>query len=127
MLFLLFACNDVEKHDHDHDHHDHEFMTSVHLTFTDSESETLYTWVDLEQDGNPDIDPITLNNETEYTLTLSFLNELEEPVEDFTPEILDEDTEHQVFFTGDDLNNLYEQSYGDEDSNGLPIGLLLNH
>lgn len=59
--------------------------------------------------------------ETTYTGVLTFLNESdEEDVEDITEEILEEDDEHQVFFS--DVDGL-EISYADEDDNGNPIGL----
>ena len=135
MLFVLPACSDVEKDgtdDHDgHHHHDHEVMTTVVLNFTPDEGETLsFTWSEVT--GEAVIDDIVLQDGASYGLTLEFLNEFETPVEDVTPEIADEDDEHQVFITGSAVDGpateanddaVVEHAYADEDVNGLPIGL----
>ena len=100
IVALLPGCSDVE--DHDHDHHDHEVMTTVILTFTAQGSGEVVEarWADPEDDGSPVIDDIALLDSEDYDLTLSILNELEDPAEDLTPEILEEAAEHQVFFVG---------------------------
>ena len=133
LLLALSACSDVENEgdEHDHHHHDHEVMTTVVLTFTPDSGDALtFEWTEI--DGDPEIDDIVLDDDQDYTLTLEFLNELEDPIEDVTPEIRDEEDEHQVFLTGDavdgpatnDSNNaIVKHTYGDEDANGLPIGL----
>ncbi|MEC9388975.1 MAG: hypothetical protein VX944_02805 [Myxococcota bacterium] len=135
LLLGLSACSDVEEddHDHGHHHHDHEVMTTVELTFTDGDgAESVFFWSDADGTANPEIDDIVLSNATEYSLSLRFLNELEDPIEDVTPEIADEDDEHHVFFTGDAVSSratgenpdaLVEHTYDDLDVNGLPIGL----
>ena len=88
-------------------------------------------FIDL-QDGNPAVDDIYLTNGETYSLSISFLNELADPIEDITPEILDEQDEHQVFIYGDVVdsaataandNALVTSSYLDSDSNGLDVGL----
>ena len=130
MLFsLLFACSDVEKpHDHDHDH-EHEVMTTVVLTFTNTSdsTETSYTFVDLQDGSDPTVDTIELAQDASYDVAVTIFNELEDPAEEVTPEILDEDDEHQFFFNGDvdgcSDNALYSHEYLDEDANGLPVGL----
>jgi hypothetical protein len=121
MLFFLLACSDVEEHDHHN--HENEMMTTINLTFTSDGGNNTFTWADVEQSGTPSIDDISLAADTVYTLTLEILNELEEPAEDITEEILDEADEHQVFFTGTDVGVLYTQTYNDEDGNGIPLGL----
>ena len=123
MLIFLLACGDVDKHDHDHHNHDHEVMTTVIATFSSDAEDMVYTWSDVEQDGEPEIDDVTLANGSSYTLTLQFLNELEEPAEDVTPEIVDEADEHLVFFTGNAFDTLLQYSYLDADENGLPLGV----
>jgi hypothetical protein len=136
-LVLLFtsACGDVEGDDHDHDHdHENEVITTVELTFTPQSggSATVFSWADLENDGSPVIDDIALTDGEAYDVTVSFLNELEDPVEDMTTEIGDEAEEHQLFFTGTGVqgpanptnaNAVVEHTYADTDSGGLPIGL----
>lgn len=134
LLLVLPACSDVDKDGDDHDghhHHDHEVMSTVVLTFTPDTGEALsFSWSEVT--GEPVIDDIVLDNETDYSLSLEFLNEFEDPFDDITPEIADEDDEHQVFITGsavtgpateDNPDALVEHSYADEDVNGLPVGL----
>ena len=137
ILSLLFftACSDVEKHDHDHHDHEHEVMTTITLTFTSQAdgSTSEFTWADPESDGEPVIDSIVLQDADDYDVSITILNELEDPAEDLTTEIADEAEEHQVFFTGsavvgpaseDSGNAIIEHTYADEDENGLPLGLL---
>ena len=42
------------------------------------------TWADPEQDGEPTVDDIKLVNGESYTVTMTVLNELEDPAEDLT-------------------------------------------
>jgi len=136
LLLVLPACSDVDKDGDEHGHHDHdhEVMTAVVLTFTavDGSDPVEFTWSDADDNANPTIDDIVLQDANDYTLSVSFLNELEVPIEDITPEIADEDDEHQVFFTGSAVDGpateanadaVLEHAYADEDVNGLPIGL----
>lgn len=136
LLLVLPACSDVDKDGDEHGHHDHdhEVMTAVVLTFTagDDSEPIEFTWSDAEDNANPTIDNIVLQDANDYTLSVSFLNELENPIEDITPEIADEDDEHQVFFTGSAVDGpatesnadaVLEHAYADEDVNGLPLGL----
>ena len=123
MIFFLFACNDVEKHDHHH-HHEHELMTTINLSFQSDAGEETFTWADVEESGTPTIDDIILAADTSYTLSISILNELEDPAENVTEEIQDEADEHQFFFLGTAMENgLITHSYNDEDGNGDPLGL----
>jgi hypothetical protein len=133
LLLLVSACADVEEDDHDHDN-ELEVMTTVVLTFTaqDDGSVVEYIWADPENDGSPVIDDVVLTDASVYDLSLSFLNELEDPAEDITPEIFDEADEHQVFLTGsavqgpanpDNADAVVEHAYSDSDGAGLPVGL----
>jgi hypothetical protein len=134
-LFLLFtgACKDVEGDDHDHDH-ENEVITTVVLAFTPAGggSELVFEWADPENDGSPVIDDVVLSDAEDYTLSVSFLNELEDPAEDITVEVNDESDQHQVFFTGTGVEGpatganpgaVIEHAYADTDGNGLPVGL----
>ncbi len=133
LALVLTACDDVDGHDHDgHNHNEHEVITTVRLTFTpDGGSATTFTWADPEDDGSPVIDDITLSADTQYTLAIAFLNELEDPAEDITEEVEDEGVEHQVFLTGTGVEGpasaaspaLITVAYADQDDNGLPLGL----
>ncbi|MDG1480659.1 MAG: type 1 periplasmic binding fold superfamily protein [Myxococcota bacterium] len=134
LLLLVSACADVEENDHDHHDHEHEVMTTVVMTFTSLEDDSVveYVWADPENDGSPVIDDVVLLDATTYDMSVSFLNELEDPAEDITPEIYDESDEHQVFLTGSAVQGpatgsnadaILEHAYADEDDDGLVVGL----
>ena len=128
----LFACSDVEKAGDDHHHH-HEVITTITLSLTSEAGSTEdFSWTDVELDGSPIIDDVVLTEGMNYTLSVSLLNEQEDPAEDITEEISDEADEHQFFFTGsgvegpatgDNANALVEHAYADSDPNGLPLGM----
>ncbi len=102
--FSLVSCDDddapqAEKVE--------ETITQVKLTFTGSgTSSGLSTVEAIAKDDNGDgqgfefnLDPIELDTNATYNLSVSFLNELETPAEDVTEEIKVEADEHQIFFT----------------------------
>jgi hypothetical protein len=131
VLVLTAGCPNVENPEEDDEQ---EVITNVTLTFTPQGGGAAIVAVhsDPENDGNPTVDDITLTNGTAYTLLVEFFNELEDPVEDITEEIEDEDDEHQVLIygsavegpaTGTNANKRVEHAYSDEDDNGLPVGL----
>ncbi len=129
LLLAMSACSDVEKADEDV--HEHELITTVVLHFTNTADETDMLQVRWNE-GDDKGEEIVLQNGSDYTLSLEILNEEEEPTEDVTPEIAQEEDEHQVFFTGDAVDGpcmddnpeaFIEHAYADEDANGLPIGL----
>ena len=137
-IAFLAACGDDVGHDdhegHGHSHDENEFMTTVRLTFTPSEGESFTaTWANPLQEENPSTnDPINLTQGETYTVTMSFENERENPPENVTPEILQEQDEHQVFFYGDAVQGPahpdnaeapISHTYDDADSQGLPVGL----
>ena len=132
----LAACSDVEDgHDHHH-HHEHEMITTVRLDFASESGESIVAeFVDLQDGADPTVDDITLVNGESYTLSVYFVNNLEDPEEDITPEIEDEGTEHQVFLYGEAVESeanpsnadaLITTSYVDVDDNGLDLGLEHN-
>jgi hypothetical protein len=113
---------------------DPEVITTVELTFTpDGGGEAVtFAFADPENDGNPVVDDITLDNGTTYTMAVAFLNELENPAEDITAEVEEESDQHQVFVygsgvsgpaTGDNAAALVTHAYTDTDANDLPVGL----
>lgn len=131
VLLLLTGCSDVENPDGDNES---EVITTVVLTFTPQGGGTdlVFEWTDPEDDGSPEIDPISVPNGTDYDVSVAFFDALQDPVEDITPEVLDEGTEHQVFITGtamlgpatpENANALFAHSYADTDADGLPLGL----
>jgi hypothetical protein len=133
---LLAACADVEgddDHGNDHDH-DHGVVTTVTLTATPAGggAPVVASWADPEGDGSPVIEPLVLTQGTDYELSITFLNELEDPTEDVTVEVREEGTSHQVFVTGDAVEGpatgdnpdaIVAHDPTDVDDNGLPLGL----
>jgi hypothetical protein len=124
MILLAIACSDVTGDPHDHDDN-HGVTTTVVLTFEESGGAVeSYTWVDAEADGDPEIDDIALVEGELYALSVELWNELVDPIEEVTPEILADAGEHQFFWTGSAIDEgLVEHSYADEDEAGLPVGL----
>jgi hypothetical protein len=91
-----------------------------------------FRWADRENDGSPVVDGIVLLDADDYDVTVSFLNELEDPAEDITVEVEAEADEHQVFYTGtavegpatgDNPDAVVTHVYADTDIDGFPVGL----
>ena len=78
---------------------------------------------DLDGDG-PNEPVITVSGPltagTSYAGSIQWLNEMEDPAEDITEEILEEDDEHQVFFSAAGVG--MEFVYMDFDGDGNPLG-----
>lgn len=118
-----------------------EIMTDVKLIFTNSVDATDIVEARAQ---DPDgigveemtvLDTINLDTSKTYTLTYEIMNNLETPGEDIGAEVLEEDDEHQFFFsyTADafsspsgngNIDNASDAiNYNDEDDNGNPVGL----
>lgn len=103
-----------------------ELITTLILTFIPiAGSQTVFDFTVTASFSDPDgdggnpptqIDDITLENGRPYQLFI-----------DVTEEIMEEDDEHQFFFTGSILDNgNLEHEYSDQDDNGNPLGLINN-
>jgi hypothetical protein len=125
------ACADTEN---PQEINDNELITTVVLYFAPQTGGDIleFGWADPENDGSPEIDDIILSDSEDYDVTVSFLNELEDPAEDITDEVEAETDEHQVFFTGnaiegpanaDNPDAVITHTYADTDDNGFPVGL----
>ena len=119
--FLYFSCNDDDD--------------AVPLPINEEEViTTMNVYVDgalamssTDSDGDGPLAPVVTDGvlaaNTTYSVRLEFLNELEDPAEDITEEIEEEDLEHQVFYSvGGDLNVGVE--YANFDSEENPLGTL---
>lgn len=120
-----------------------EMITRVTLTFTPSAGGDLVVVTASDPDGEGIQDmtvdgPANLNANSTYTLTLALINELAEPADpgyNITAEVEEEGDEHMLFFAwtnqvfsdpagdGNMDNRKDALNYGDEDENGLPVGL----
>lgn len=130
-LILLAACGDVKDPGEENPE---EVITTVVLDFTPTAGGAAlsFSWADPENDGGPVIDPISLSDAEDYTLSVGFLNELEDPPEVITEEVDAESDQHQLFFTGtavespatgENADAVIAQDYDDADDNGFPVGL----
>lgn len=113
-----------------------EVITTVTLDFVPTAgpgARVTASFDDPDGDGGepPVIDTIGLLDGTTYALSVTFLNRLEDPAEDITPEVRDEGDQHQLFFTGTAVRGPASDrptapllhAYADQDAGGLPIGL----
>jgi hypothetical protein len=106
-----------------------ELITTVRATLIPEGggTEIILESVDLDGDGpnEPNIEVTgAFNPNTTYAGTLKILNEAESPAEDITVEIIEEDEDHQFFFSF--TNDIATATYDDEDSNGNPVGVQFN-
>lgn len=105
-----------------------ELITTVILEFTDNNGNMArFTYRDLDGTG-PDTAIVvndTLLANTNYSASVTFLNESETPAEDITEEVREEGADHQLFFGLTPILNLSFE-YADSDANQNPIGLLTN-
>lgn len=102
-----------------------ELITTVNYVLTPAGggSAVTLTFVDLDGDGGnaPTITGGTLEMNQTYSGELELLNESENPAEDITEEIEEEDEDHQFFFSSDIAGLTF--TYNDMDADGNPIGL----
>jgi len=121
------------------DEEEEEVINEVVFTFTpQGEGDAVTaTWFDADGDGvgAPTIDSIMLAEGVTYDLTVSLTNTLGTEPEDVTEEIMEEEDEHQFFFSftdgifsdpsgdGNVDNGSDPINYSDMDDNGLPVGL----
>ena len=118
VALLVTACVDTDSEENPQ-----EAFTTVALTFTPQSGGEAVTADFLDLNGEVTIDDIALTNGETYDLSVEFFNELEDPPEDVTLEVMDEDDEHQVFFTGGAVGSIVTHTYSDMDGDGLPLGL----
>jgi predicted RNA binding protein with dsRBD fold (UPF0201 family) len=101
-----------------------EVITTVTTTLTAGSQTVTLTSRDLDGDG-PNAPVVTISGDlmvnTSYTGTVTFLNEIADPVDDITVEIKEEAVEHQLFFQAPAAIGAF--TYADADANGKPIGL----
>lgn len=119
-IISLNACckNDPQPINED------ELLTSITTTLINGNQTITLEYKDLDGDGP--YEPIlnvsgSLKAATNYTGTVTFLNETTNPVGNITDEILAEGVDHQLFFQAPSAIGTF--AYADQDANGKPIGL----
>jgi len=106
---------------------ENELITSVTLSFKEAGTgvTTAFSYKDADGDGGSlptKFDTVSLKANTEYTLTVAFLDESKTPTDDITGEIADESYDHLLVYTPTP-SSLLTYTYGDKDKNNFPIGL----
>ncbi|NNK29929.1 MAG: type 1 periplasmic binding fold superfamily protein, partial [Flavobacteriaceae bacterium] len=103
-----------------------ELITTMTITLTPQAGGADITLQvrDLDGDG-PDAPVITVSGtltaSTTYTGSIVLLNETENPAENITLEVAEEDDEHQFFYVP--TGSITDITYTDQDGNGNPVGL----
>ena len=103
-----------------------EVITTMTITLeADGQADVILQTQDLDGDG-PDLPVVTvsgnLSSNTNYSGSITLLNETEDPAENMTLEIEEEDLAHQFFYSvGSGLDA--QTDYNDADSEGNPLGL----
>jgi hypothetical protein len=121
---LLFSTSCKKDSDEDPDN-EQELITTVILTFTGGGTIITAVARDLDGDGGnpPVVDNITLAANTDYALTIAFLDESDPTdVEDITEEVLEEADEHLVCFVA--TGAMPKPTIQDTDDDGKPLGLV---
>ena len=102
-----------------------ELITTVNVTLTPNGggADVVLSYKDLDGDGSgaPEITGGDLLANQLYNGTIELLNETEDPAEDITEEVQEEDEDHQFFF-GSSISDI-SFAYSDEDADGNPVGL----
>lgn len=123
-MFSFSSCED----DNPEPPQEPELITTLTLTMTPQGGGDAIVFRFQDLDGDGGMDPIVENNtltaNTTYDATIELLNESVSPVENITNEVRTEGAEHQFFFAATEGFNI-TYGYGDSDSNGNPIGLIL--
>jgi hypothetical protein len=123
------SCSD-DDNDNPVPVNEEEVITTLRVTLVPEGLGTsvIFESRDLDGDG-PDAPVVTvsgdLNASTTYSGTVEVLNELEDPAEDITLEVLDEAEDHQFFYELS-INSGIDITYTDQDANGNPIGVTFS-
>ena len=121
VLFVSVSCSkdNIEPDD------DNELITTVKLSFKSSTGTVKsYFWRDKQGDGVMDsVDPIVLDKNASYELSVSLLDETKNPVFDISKEINEEADVH-LFVYKSTPTGLVNVVIKDLDKKGLPLGLL---
>ena len=107
-----------------------EVITTLTVTLDSGSGSVVMQYQDLDGDG-PDAGTVTvsgpLSANTSYDGSIVLLNETEDPAENITEEIEEEDLDHQFFYTvGSGLDVTTEYTSFDSAGNELGLTFLLN-
>ena len=122
--FFYFSCSDDD--DAPEPINEEEVITTMTVTLVNHQNgNDVVTMQTQDLDGDGPNEPVVtvsgpLSAGTSYSGSIQWLNEMEDPAEDITEEILEEDDEHQVFFSASGV--VMEFVYMDFDGDGNPLG-----
>ena len=127
LFFILFSLNFSCKKDEVVPTDDNELITTVDLTFTDS-NKKVSTFSFQDKDGDAKTPPekfdkIVLDKNMSYSLEINVYDETKNPKSNITEQIKLESDVHLFVFKIDPAS-LFSLKAMDKDKNGLPIGLL---
>ncbi|MEN9959297.1 MAG: hypothetical protein RLZZ474_1541 [Bacteroidota bacterium] len=121
LFFVASSCSKEEVEPND----DNELITTVKLSFKSPTGiiKSFY-WRDKQGDGVMDsVDPILLDKNSTYEMSIALLDETKNPVFDISEEIKEEADVH-LFIYKATPSGLMSVQIKDLDKNGIPIGLL---
>ncbi len=119
-LFLASCSSD----DDNEPINEEEVITTLNVALTGGSTPIALTFRQLDESVAPTITVSgTLDPNTTYTGIITVLNELENPVDNITLEIEEEDDEHQFFYSAGGGINISNFTYLDFDGDGNPLGL----
>jgi hypothetical protein len=108
-----------------------EVITTLTVTLDSGSGTVVMKYQDLDGEDGPDAPTVTvsgpLSANTSYDGSIVLLNETEDPAENVTLEIQEEDLDHQFFYTvGSGLDVTTDYTSFDSAGNPLGITFLLN-
>lgn len=123
-IIVLLAICSCSKKDDPAPVNEEEVITTVVATMNNAAGNVVLTSKDADGNGPAAAMSTQIGNIVAgrvYLGTVKFLNELKNPTDDITPEILTEGVDHQLFFQANSTVGAF--TYDDADANGKPIGL----
>jgi len=127
-ISMVLSCSDDDDSTPPDIVNEEEVITTLNLTLTPVGGGTPVVLSSRDLDGDGPNAPVVMVGDlmanTAYQGSVEVLNELENPAEDITEEVAEEDEDHQFFFqvTG---NATVTTAYADTDADNNPIGIML--
>ncbi|MBD3582237.1 YajG family lipoprotein [Flavobacterium selenitireducens] len=127
MIAMLLASCSSDDNNNGGPVNEEEVITTVTVQLTPQAGGTSVTLTSRDLDGDGPTAPVitvsdNLTTNTVYNGTVTLLNEIANPIENITPEVIEEALDHQFFFSGS--NGIGTAAYSAPfDSNNNPIGV----